>query len=650
MKKRLLIFTMLTSCLLRTLSAQTDSSEFYAPYDLRFLENMEDTCTFPFVVLSPVIHYNQGPVAYLEFSDEVGSIQLKDTETGSLLSIWVGGTSKLIENLLPDKKYEILTLSRCEVFEPAGAIDTKSGEKETLDVSSGLYDAIREFQQSESAATVPLSQFLATREDVSFFEKVYFVQQYFLRGQAISTLSLTDLPSFVPPTICNCKFVFNISQIAVPGVLNPDGTISPKTAFQTKKPMSGVSYNAAWWNRNTKGAAKWHQLWTEGSKAGGTDHKYEMKMSDSTAIAGTQYGQLRYNLLCTNFEQVPADCMCEKGIYLYWRYDSETCAHAEMHTEGWGSRNAVAAAEDMAIVVLKRDGANTADVLDGGVVRARAECERTVNNSFWTNAFSLAIGAAGVIFGGGAGIFTGIAGLAGKIDTFLNTPHYSTNFCNSDNCKEVSLCFGDTLVYLQPNKPINLYLFSNTSLMAGGRRSWFSWSRVLSDFHLTGYVPGGYSSTEQMGCCTPKYANWVLASELGAPHTTSELKTEVGMILSAWAPWPFPQNPFSGVVQIPYEYYTMSVPVVDCPSGGNLQGMQNRSFSDHTGVETSKAAEQKVLVFDLSGRLLHEGKTFEVPSDYRNYIKTHIPKLIPGVYVIHTLSLSGKKVTKVYID
>jgi len=600
-----------------------------------------------------VVHYTQGTVAYVEFSEEVGSIQLKDQETGRLLPIWVGGRFKLIENLLPDKKYEVLTLSRCEVFESAGEIDTKSGEKETLDVSADLYEAIREFQQNESTA-VSLSQFLSTREDVSFFEKVYFIQQYFLRGQTISTFSHTELPGFVPPAICNCKFVFNISQIAVPGGLNPDGTISPKTAFQTKKPMSGISYNAAWWNRNTKGAAKWHQLWTEGSKAGGTDHKYEMKMSDSTAIAGTQYGQLRYNLLCTNFEQVPADCMCEKGIYLYWRYDSEVCAHAEMHTEGWGSRNAVAAAEDMAIVVLKRDGSNTANVLDGGVVRALAECERTVNNSFWTNAFGLAIGVASVVFGGGAGIFTGIAGLAGKIDTFINTPHYSTNFCNSDNCKEVSLCFGDTLVYMQPNKPINLYLFSNTSLMAGGRRSWFSWSRVLSDFYLTGYVPGGYSSMEQTHCCTPKYGNWVLASELGAPHSTSEIKTEVGMILSAWAPWSFSQDPFSGVVQIPYEYYAMSVPVVDCPGGGNLQGIQDRDrlnyYTDPTSVEILKTVEHKILVFDLSGRLLHEGITFEVPADYKNYIKTHIPNLLTGVYVIHDLSLSGKKAAKVYID
>lgn len=652
----------LAICLCGQTNAQTDTTAYPAPYTPEFLFNLSDTCSFPIVTLAPAIHYQQGTVSYLEFTEFVSQIRLQEPGTTNYTTIWVNGSTKLIENLQADKKYEVFTLNRCGEFESAGMIDTQSGEKETLEVSAVLYDAIRDFQYQEEGEVLPLDQFLSAREDVSFFEKVYFIQQYFLKGQPIAAFSESELPEFMPPTICNCVFVFNLSQDAVPGN-KVNGVIYPDVRLQPKQPMHGNSYNASWWNRNTKGAAKWHQLWTEGSKAGSQDTKYEMKMADSTATVGTQYGQLRYNYLCTNYEQVPADCQCAKGLYLYWRYDTEVCAHAERHTEGWGQKNAVAAAEDASVVVLRRDGTNLPVVLDGGIVRAEAECDKKVNPEFWLNATKLSIDIAKVIFGLSGGdslspiqqlLFNqGSQRLDSSLTALFRTPYYSVNFCNSDNCREETPCFGDTLVYMQPNQPINLYVFSNTSLMAGGKRSWFSWSRVLSDFYLAGYVPGGYSSQEQMHCCTKKYGNWVLASELGAPHSTADLKNEVGNIFSAWAPWPFPKNPFSGIVQIPYEYYTMAVPVVECPNGGNFTGGDDRESLATEGIGIgSKQIPQvyNIYVFDLSGRLLYQNKNTGLPVDFRSYLKTNLPSKNSGIYILQAISAGDRQVFKIFLD
>jgi len=52
-----------------------------------------------------------------------------------------------------------------------------------------MYRALRDFQQQPSVSSVPLGQFLENRQDVAFFEKVYFIQQYFLKGAVIPTFS-----------------------------------------------------------------------------------------------------------------------------------------------------------------------------------------------------------------------------------------------------------------------------------------------------------------------------------------------------------------------------------------------------------------------------------------------------------------------------
>lgn len=443
------------------------------------------------------------------------------------------------------------------------------------------------------------------------------------------------------------------------------GSISSDIRFAPKRHISGNDDTNTWWNRNTKGAAKWHQLWTEGSKAGGSDRKIEMRMADSTTTVGTQYAALRYNLFCTNFEQVPSDCQCEKGIRLYWAYDTEACARAERHNEGWGGKNAVASAEDIASVVFNReDGSNSPAVIDGGVARARAECERKVNAEFWANAASVAIRVAGVVYGISVGdtlnpaqqqIFNlGLQGLENSIRTLIQTPYYSSNFCNETNCIEKRLCWGDTLVYLKPNEPVNLYVFSNTSLMAGGKRSWFSFGRVLSNFYLAGYIPGGYTSEEQTHCCTKKYANWVLASELGAPHSTNDLKNEVSLIFSAWNPWDALPNNGPLQVQIPFEYGSTSVAVVDCPNGGAFTGGSgdDRASGQYTNQPIDLDARvYSVTVFDLSGRNLFQEKSFGLPADWRNFLANHwFTPPAQGIYIIHAISPSDSQTIKIFLD
>lgn len=637
---------------------ESDTTETFeeTPYSEWFLSLMEDTCDYPVLLLSPVIHYTSGPRAYIEFSDFVASIRVREQGTLTFSTLEINDNKKLLSSLLSDKIYEVYTLSRCGEYELAGVINTQAGERDIIEVSSSLYRAITDFQNDE-ANSISFTEYLNARSEVSFFEKVYFIQQFFLGGASLSEFSETNLPGIPTLSPCNCRFVFNYTQNAAPGRL-ANGIIEPRTDHKPKESFNNDSYNAHWWGRSTKGAAKWHQLWTEGFKSGAQDNKYTMRMSDSLTTFGTQYAQLRYNYFCTNFAQLPQGCECERELWLYWRYDTRLGTFAKTLK---GSSNALAAAEDIGLVILKRDGIyNIPYLIDGNVARSAAECHRKVNPEFWAKAAEVAFNTGFTVYGFVAGtdipqnilpLFNqGVSGLTSSIQELIRTPYYSQKNCDAGDDFERTLCFGDTMILLQANRPVSLFLFSNTGLMAGGKRSWHSWARVLSDFYVAGYVPGGFSHPNAGHCCTPKIGNWVLATVPGAPFTMNELLAQVGNIFTAWAPWPYPRDPGTNILQLPaYEYHSMSVNVANCDLEGLVDpdGDYQRAYSKDDAIDME---EYEIRLFDFSGRIIFSNRITRSIVDMRSHVKTLIPALPTGIYVIHISSSDGTSVRKIFID
>ncbi|MCS6930519.1 MAG: hypothetical protein NZM43_13610 [Saprospiraceae bacterium] len=377
----LICVTFLNNSVFTQTESDTTGTFEETPYTEEFLMLMADTCDYPVVMLSPVIHYTSGPRAYIELSEWVSHVRIREQGAAIFTNLEINGNKKLLNNLAGSKIYEVYTLSRCGEYELAGTINTYSGERDVIEVSSSLYKAITDFQ-TEETNSIPFTEYLNGRLDVPFFEKVYFIQRFFLKGALISEFSETNLPEVPTFSECVCSFVFNYTQFAAPGEMT-NGIIVPKSQSQPKEPLHGNPYNAYWWGRETKGAAKWHQLWTEGFKAGSQDARYTMRMTDSLNTFGTQYAQLRYNYFCTNFAQLPQGCECRRQIWLYWRYDTRLGTFAKTLSGGTGSRNSIAAAEDIGLVILKWDGIqNTPYLIDGGVARSAAECNLEVNPEF----------------------------------------------------------------------------------------------------------------------------------------------------------------------------------------------------------------------------------------------------------------------------
>ena len=634
---------------------------------------LDDDCIAPRLQAKAVIATANDAVAYLRF-------EAMDNNNNPYYYRMVGGellpatlTTKdvlLFEHLNLNQKFEIYATNTCAEFGVVATFDTYTGKQDAIEVSSPFYDEIVRFQKQKEETT--LTTFIADEiKGVSFYEKVAFIQQFYLKGQAIKTFSHTELPLVDMTRMmgedCRCDFIFNLTEFAAPAIAEPDGVLENNYQEQPKIPLNGNNDADVWWNRANKGPSKWHALLTEGGSAGSTQLSHTISFSDSTDV-GINYAKLRYNFMCVNYSELPRECECKKPLNLYYRYNSRAEAFAKKKP-GWLNRNGFAAAQDIGITVLTVDGINDPQVLAAGIVRADAKCDYVVNPEFWGNVSELAIDVALIAFGvsnaeisagfnvDSFAITLGVTNIAQNLSNVITTPYTTSNSCNAASAS-ATLCQGDTLVYLVPNEPITLYQYSFSKLTAGGKRSWFSWGHIVSDFYLLGYVPGGYLldtlGEAQELCCTRKIANWILGS-CDNPSTNHELKGEVGSILDAFAPWPFADvsNFGTGIPSTDFGWISKSSGAEGCDGikieNGNIIG------DDSAAEKRVNTSAQFIIirVFDAIGRLLYQTDidvSDALPLDFNAWLRQVLGSTaVSGIYFVQTLQGDNRDVFKVLL-
>lgn len=620
--------------------------------DPRYLAALADTCRGPWLSSNAVVTYAGGYArAYIAVQELRPGQQVRYRKANSPVPasnvVALNQGAGTINGLQLEQVYALFCTNNCGQEVILGFINTQTGATDRIEVSGILYDAIVKFQQTNGQ--ISLRDFLTTTAAVPFYEKVAFLQQYWYGGAPLPYDHPTQLPEAPPrggdEDDCKCSFVFNMGRLASPANMNSDGTISPDIKDGEKE---YASYGKYWWVRQSRGPAKWHCLWNEASKAGGADRLVNMTMSDSLKVHAPASARLRYNLFCTNYATVPSECGCKKPLMLYWQYDTEVEAHAERHTEGWGTKKAVAGAEDVALVVLHYDGSNTYDVLEVDRARAAAHCEMVVNPAFWDNMVDVAKNVALFFVKDDDPNYQNLVNqLASSLQNLIGTPYYTEQGCDLNATETQTLLHGDKEIFLEPNKPVNLTLSSFSNLMAGGRRSFHSWARINSDFYLAGYVPGGLFADEtQNHCCSKKLGDWLLASD--GPLSVDDLKEEVGLIFKAFAPWPYPSDPGTGIIRLPTEYGWMAYDShPECTmSTGDAYDDGNRPEHATGRTELVVTGLTGVKVFDLSGRLLYAGAGQVLPQDLRVYLRE---KGISntGIYIVHVTGESRQELHKV---
>ncbi|MBI1226596.1 MAG: T9SS type A sorting domain-containing protein [Bacteroidetes bacterium] len=657
----------------------------------------EENCHPPSLVAKAVIHYQQYSKAYLEFDAVVANQKFTFQSLDSEFSDEVNTSSPtiLLTGLPYDELFTVSTLDGCGDTVVVATVSTKEDEAEQqgIEVSDSMFKAIVDFQQLDNETS--LTDYLEQLTSVSVYEKVAFMQQYLYDGEKFTTDEGSSFPSHIPPPAppadsCRCKFVFNTTQIATPAILNNgvlghvhEESVNPGNPSSPKIPWDSDS--RYWWFRNTKGAAKWHYAWSEGWSSGSQHRSYSYSVVDSNLVS-PHMGQLAYNFLCTNYQEVPRDCECEKRVNLYWRYNSRAVAHAVLTGSSIWDRSSEGRAQDIGVVTL-RVGDDPIRVLDAGDVRAESECDSGVNTQWFVEyidvaasivKFALAVQDTTGI--GQTQIQTLIDDLADDLQTLIQTPIWETEECETVTV-DATLAFGDTTgINLPPNTPAYLNVFSFTNQRVGGKRKWFSYAGIESGFYLTGIIPGGRIEGGSEACCTKKIGNWVYGSCESLQNATQNLADQVGAILGLWAPWNLPVDPFSGAIKMPSEYGRTEIstgcdeirgliappggsvsiaqsdelpPTSKLPSGNEkgesgVENFQSLKIDTQAG-ESENFTPEEITIFDLNGRLVYRGSYELNLQNFSTFLTEKGIEKATGLYFVHLVGNGQRKTIKIFV-
>ena len=670
-----LLFLLTFMCLCTWGYAQSEDDDELVNLDTIYPENVmqpADTCISPVVTDVTVLQFETyaeaqvtifpSSLASAIYYKELGSLgefsQVQASETGVAMIYGLGR----------NKTYQIAVQNHCGVLTSIGIINTQTEFEGAVTVSEKLHFELNRYLKEES--TVKLTDFLRNLSAVSLFERTSFVQRFFFNGTPLTDGAPLIIPEITVPTVCFCKEIFT-TQLAIPAQLQ---FITPSTGNVENytQPGSGVKTNLGgnsngWYWLNNKGAAKYHEVWSEGWKADKTSNKSYQVSWDGPAIPiAAQKSYIKVTLLCLDGDEVPAECGCEKDIEFSYRYDTRATTYAKI-TGTTNSRDAWAQAEDFYTVIFEDESKpidTRYEVLDMGVTRAASQCSFTVNPQFWTNITTLLGQAANLYFaytvtqnipGGGNPNQAQQNALTTAITNFANTlgAVFTTSYGLPTECDNYDDKFGgresaSAVRSFKPNATVTLTVSSYDKIACGGKRKWFSHARVLSGHYLTGVVrPNAYDGTP-VHCCTPAIGMW-LVGHCGGSATEEQLKVQAADLLY--------HNGILGLIQTPgglsvvndFGYTIKASSLEICNqivvnpqvTGGRSNGSETASILDDSTV---------IQIYDATGRLVSSiqwsgGFSKTDLTTLRNS-RSNLPS---GIYLALVYGKNGRDSFKFYI-
>jgi hypothetical protein len=666
------------------LFGQTNPDLELHPIEIPAKFHPEEDCFIPQYSVKSVLLYQNSATCYIEVPDAEGEGQLFLSEKGSSAipkQFTIRDGKLLIENLPLNTEFGLLVYNSCEKMALFAKIDTKIGFRDVFEASPAFYSSIIAFQKTNDQSLVDFLQ----KEilDVSYYEKLDFFQQHLMRGQSLpENLNFGQFPENIfterGGAICNCTFLQSTYCYANPGIMNADQSITAEyrwsvngagSAGSATGPLEKIEYSnnsRFWWGRGAKGAAKWDQLWSEGKLAGGSTRTTTIGEIDPAAqgFSGRK-GQLGFNLHCTNYTNVPEACACAKPITYYWEYGSSVTTFADVGSNPLATF-AAAAAQDIVSVLYQEDGQDP-QILAVNTIKVVSECDREINDAFWSNGFTfasnLAIIVAGTVPAGNNNqpLLTltaqQITNLGNSAATVLNTPVFlPKGGCNSSSIIEFPGIMGNTGVgfgaqkfTLKPNKPVIVTLSSLTNMKVEGKRDWSSWARIHSRYHLTGRIKGGRDNDGSDLCCTPEYARYVLGS-MDNPDQTKKMQDAVGNCLKLWFHY-YPQIPGGGLL-VNHEFGTFKENLTDCERIIIIDPATNNGGFAPNGITDrfNPNSTYKVTVADVSGKILFQNNQY-VP-DYEMFYPDFLRSLgvqQTGLYFIKIGEKKSARVEKVFL-
>ncbi len=443
-----------------------------------------------------------------------------------------------------------------------GEIETYWDDESSIEVSGKLFDALAYWSMNVEQ---PLSSYIMSMPGVSKFERIAFYQKYFLANMDFNT----NNPGTDPPVFDDWMGPDGIKSNDLPVMYEQIGPCHCKKVMRTTaliEDMKGLiqvnqldplttNHSRGYFG---EGPDVYHHLQTsyvgpshdfnfhvEGKKRGLGSRKHEESNLDTTNTIkfANNYAKMGINLICEKGAtgEVPDSCNCKKEVHLHYQYNVNLSANA--HTPSCfctASKNAFADVEDYATVVLVNAG--KAEVLESHGAGASANQSMTRNPEFYTLPLSLGLNTARAVKDTN-GILASkyLDTVINQVGRLLTLEPWLINTSGSAN-RNYPYFDSKKVVMLEINKPLELIMYSATRTEAGGKRSFESDARAISNYSMSMILPLNNTTKEKKYCCSKKYANYQLFSHGGAPKDIPKLQKEEGYELAFWTPWDAPYN------------------------------------------------------------------------------------------------------------
>lgn len=499
--------------------------------DPTLLAGFETTATTPVVRSTSVIAYSDGLSVSIEFETEgmtPANVNLVNQVTASdfrTLPVSAGKTQFF--GLAAGKVYDIKAAGSDGRTYIIGTVNTNPYHAgDPVNVSPALYRALSEYV-SVSPQTTTLSNYLKQVQTVSQHEQISFLQRYVMNGAVLPAGIKEQYPdAYVRQALqarsgegtCLCNFITRAKPVAIPDDDGPDN-ITIKSVTEHEGPV--FYNNSSFHSRGicSQGPAKYQLLFNAGDLAG---NKRRTEVWESGSSGGSSnYALLGFHYLCLNFNEVPAECACQKTVK--FNFDYSTRIEANTGTGGLGclfNQEAGAEAQDWAIALVTREKENSVNdvqVLASGQGKATSTCSGGVPPSVVVDAVKIGTDVFNVLksvkTGGLSGVLNGISDIADKIGDVLQK-FLETKSC-SNALIERPLVQGSAVITFAPNDPITFILMSGSALSVQGLRCWESRATIKSGFHAVGIMQGGSPDPGTPYCCTDYIAQWLTASQSG---------------------------------------------------------------------------------------------------------------------------------------
>lgn len=574
----------------------------------------QEKCNDPKMIWSYELTFEDEKHIGILFDDLTGLPEISLAGDEGLIQIQeVTDDFVLFTNLPIAQEYSLTLNDGCEVIDlPIG----KSNAEDGVSISQAMFTQLSVWVRQESPEDLLLH--LEQLEGIHEFEKKYFIQEYFMDGTLPnSQIDGIDISGIASPSFCKCKMVLSNNALILPNGGINNGFSTPQIVDEGDCwDCRGVK---DYWDyyRETNGAAKHERMYSRAANQSGK----LVQSSSHGHGGGVGHGRIGFHLLCINFDRVPENCGCEKDLYLQWHYNSTIQAKAKTISVV-GKRGAAALTQDLSAVIISPHGNPDAiKVLDGGDASISVECDADIKEEWFIDYWKLGLDVGKILLEsqGDTGLSLGdilesAKNIVDGLGKLITNPIQTHSTCK-DITQTHQLAYGTYRHTFATNEPVDIILYSLSSISLRGYGGWQCEGKVNSDFHLIGVVKEGYGIPAERHCCTPFATSYSLANSKESAYS------------------------FPTILNLAQSYVDLIYPFNQVSVNRNAHAVTQRIMSEcpESEVELRSSGRSlnnidSIILIDMSGR--------SIKLQERSELQTL--NLIPGIYILRTPDSSEK--------